>query len=77
MSAKLTALCLALSMLVCPKGDVNGDGRITITDLVQMRQMASGLTTYSLVADMNYDGFVNEIDLQIMRATLAKKGTKQ
>lgn len=63
-------------MLVCPKGDVNGDGKITTTDLVQLRQMASGLKTCSLVADMNYDGFVNEIDLRIMRATLAKKGTK-
>lgn len=74
---RIVAMCLVLSMLVVPKGDVNGDGRITITDLAQMRQMASGLTTCSLVADMNYDGFVNEIDLQILRATLAKKGTKQ
>lgn len=53
-------------------GDLNRDGLVTITDLVQLRQMVEGLTQPSLYADLNYDGKVNEIDLNIMRYILSR-----
>lgn len=68
------AIASAVFLLVFTEyrsGDLNFDGRVTITDLVIMRQMVEGLTQPSLSADLNYDGLVNQTDLSILRYKLA------
>jgi Ca2+-binding EF-hand superfamily protein len=49
------------------KGDINGDGRITMTDLLMCLHHVSGRTTLTgeafLAADINGDGAVKMTDL--------------
>lgn len=57
-----------LSILPYQTGDMNRDGRITTTDLVQLR-----LATDDLMADLNFNGRVDEDDLRLMREKLAER----
>lgn len=58
-----------LSVLPLNNGDMNRDGRITTTDLVLVRLSLGG---HDLMADLNYDGIVDEYDLIIMRQKIAE-----
>lgn len=62
---------MALNIGVFFSFDINHDGKVTVTDLVQLRQMVEGLTQPSPFADLNYDGRVNEKDLNMLRYKLA------
>lgn len=67
-------IALAVFLLVLMpyhSGDINHDGKVTVTDLVQLRQMVEGLTKPSPFADLNYDGRVDSLDLQILRYKIA------
>lgn len=59
-----------------PKGDINGDRKVTITDLVQLSQYLAELrelTPYQLYrADMNNDGVIDILDLALLQIKLAK-----
>lgn len=59
-----------------PKGDINGDRKVTITDLVQLSQYLAELrelTPYQLYrADMNGDGVIDILDLALLQIELAK-----
>lgn len=46
-------------------GDVNGDGEVTITDAMQVVQMAQS-GSYADAADMNYDGKVTVSDAELI-----------
>jgi len=54
-------------------GDVNCDGRVSITDLVILHRYIEGLEIMPCPknADMNNDGKVNELDLNLLRDQLA------
>jgi hypothetical protein len=68
---KLIALAL-ITLCIMPYqiGDMNRDGKITTTDLVRLR-LSIGL--YDKMADLNFDGIVDENDLRIMRYKLANE----
>ncbi len=57
------------------RGDTNGDGAMTISDVVCLRRHLAGLNTlspaYALGGDVNRSGSVTISDLVIMRRTLA------
>lgn len=55
-----------LSILPYQTGDMNRDGRITTTDLVLLR------ASDDLMADLNFNGRVDEDDLRLMRWKLAR-----
>lgn len=72
---KSTLLIFVLAVLLFEQkpGDINRDGRVTATDLVQLRQMVEGDRPKSGRADLNGDGLIDQIDLQILRDQLAGK----
>lgn len=72
---KFSILIIVMVVLVTGQkvGDINRDGKITATDLVQLRQMVEGDRHQSGNADLNNDGVVDEVDLQILRDRLAGK----
>lgn len=74
---RLTVTFVSL-LLIAPAsqlglGDINRDGKVTATDLVQLRQMVEGDRPKSGRADLNGDGSIDQIDLQILRERLAGK----
>jgi len=70
----LIALAVVLILFVpYHSGDINHDGKVTTTDLVQLRLMVEGVVKLTLFADMNYDGLVNKLDLNIMRWKIANE----
>ena len=57
-----------------PFGDVNGDYRVSITDLVIVHRITLGMDYTPLQyirADLNNDGKVDELDLKILQTFLA------
>jgi beta-N-acetylglucosaminidase len=56
--------------VVVLKGDVNGDGKVTVTDLVMLHLTLSGVSTFdefvSRNADMNSDGKISITDLVML-----------
>lgn len=70
---RLVIACAVFILVLMPyhSGDINHDGKVTVTDLVQLRQMVEGLREKSPFADLNYDGRVDGMDLQILRYKLA------
>ena len=49
------------------KGDLNGDGKITVADLTLLRDMALGNREEDLSTDMNGDGKITVADLTVLR----------
>jgi len=79
---KRPIILFVVLLLVAPisqlkTGDINRDGKVTATDLVQLRQMVEGDRPQSGNADLNNDGVVDEVDLQILRDKLASSNEKQ
>lgn len=72
---KFSILIIVMVFLVTDQkvGDINRDGKVTATDLVQLRQMVEGDRPKSGRADLNGDGSIDQIDLQILRERLAGK----
>lgn len=72
---KSILLIITLVVLIYEQkpGDINRDGKVTATDLVQLRQMVEGDRSKSGRADLNGDGSIDQIDLQILRERLAGK----
>lgn len=59
-----------------PFGDINGDYRVSITDLVILHRITLGIDYTPLQrirADLNRDGVVDELDLKILQTFLANK----
>ena len=59
-----------------PFGDVNGDYKVTVTDLVIMHRIVNNepsTVLQRLRADLNRDGIVDEYDLKILLTYLANK----
>lgn len=54
-------------------GDVNGDGRVTIIDLVALRKYLIGIGEYSAAFDCNKDGKINIFDAVYLTSMLLKK----
>ena len=55
---------------VIVKGDINGDGIISVTDLVVMLRIFSGKEPTALefaAADITGDGYVNAVDYAIIK----------
>lgn len=71
---KSVIACAVFILVLMPyhSGDINQDGKVTVTDLVQLRQMVEGLTQPSPFADLNHDGRVDGIDLNILRVRLSE-----
>ncbi len=61
--------------VVILKGDVNGDGKITITDLVMLHLTISGVSTFDEFvnrnADLNGDGKISITDLVMLHLLIA------
>ena len=72
-----TAMCCCVLCFVChkPKGDVNGDGKVTTTDLVMLSRYLAELIELDefqlKYADMNEDGIIDVLDLALLRRKLA------
>ena len=72
-----TAMCCCVLCFVChkPKGDINGDGKITTTDLVMLSRYLAELIELDefqlKYADMNADGIIDVLDLALLRILLA------
>ena len=59
-----------------PFGDVNGDYRISITDLVIVHRITLEMEHTALQrlrADLNGDGVVDELDMNILRTFILNK----
>lgn len=59
-----------------PFGDINGDYRVSVTDLVILEQIILGMESTPLQrlrADLNRDGVVDESDLKILHAYILNK----
>ena len=59
-----------------PFGDINGDYRVSITDLVILHRITLGMDHTSLQrlrADLNKDGVVDELDMNILHNYLLNK----
>jgi len=59
-----------------PFGDVNGDYKVTVTDLVIMHRIVNNepsTVLQRLRADLNRDGIVDEYDLKILLTYLVYK----
>lgn len=69
MKKVISFLLFMLSVLPFNNGDMNRDGRLSITDLVLLRQAIGG---NDMIADLNFDGIVDENDLDIMRHKIAE-----
>ncbi|MDP2814196.1 MAG: dockerin type I repeat-containing protein, partial [Erysipelotrichaceae bacterium] len=61
--------------LIVLKGDVNGDGKISITDLVMLHLTISGIDTFvefvNRNADMNSDGKISITDLVMLHLLIS------
>jgi hypothetical protein len=61
--------------LVVLKGDVNGDGKVTVTDLVMLHMTLSGIETFTEFvnrnADMNSDGKISITDMVMLHLLIS------
>jgi len=53
-------------------GDIDGDGYLTIADLVRVLRMASGLEEAIAIADMNDDGVIDKTDISLLIKEIMK-----
>ncbi len=59
-----------------PFGDINGDYMVSITDLVIVHRITLGMEYTPLQyvrADLNRDGVVNELDMNILHTFILNK----
>lgn len=54
-------------------GDVNRDNNVDAADVVCIASMILGKTETSSIADLNSDGFVNVIDMVVLKKNLANR----
>lgn len=54
-------------------GDVNGDGQVTVIDLVALRKYLIGIGEYSAAFDCNEDGKINIFDAVYLTSMILKK----
>ena len=80
MATKIKGVLLILLLLIIasyrPFGDVNRDYRVSITDLVIMHRITLGMEHTALQrarADLNRDGKVDELDMNILRTFILNK----
>ena len=63
----MTASSGAATVTIVVTGDVNGDGKITITDVVKLQSNVAGASSlsgaYAAAADINGDGRVTITDV--------------
>ncbi|MGD0116262.1 MAG: dockerin type I domain-containing protein [Dehalococcoidia bacterium] len=64
---------MATPILYC--GDVNGDGRVTVIDLL-VESNAINRRSSNPLYDMNHDGLVNYADLQMIGQQLGRRCTR-
>ena len=48
-------------------GDINGDGKTDLKDIVRLKKILAGLDESGTSADVNGDGEVNSLDLTIFK----------
>ena len=53
----------AITAIIVRRGDLNGDGAISIPDLILLIQILQGIAPANAAADVNGDGSVNVGDL--------------
>ena len=71
-----TILLLLILASYRPFGDVNGDYRVSITDLVIVHRIVLGMEHTALQrarADLNGDGKVDELDMNILHTFILNK----
>lgn len=72
----LTILLILIFASYRPFGDVNGDYRVSITDLVIVHRIVLGMDYTPLQyirADLNNDGKVDELDMNILHTFILNK----
>lgn len=57
----------SVGLLNTTKGDINGDGKIGIADIVMLQRYLLGDKSIGLSADVNEDGSIDVFDLVLMR----------
>ena len=67
---KLALITVYLFFVFIPTGDMNRDGKITVTDLSQLR-MAVEKGEYHYRGDVYFDFRLDEKDIQVLRNRLA------
>lgn len=60
----------SVGLLSTPKGDINGDGKVEIADIVILQRYLLGGRSVGLSADLNEDGFIDVYDMVLMRKML-------
>ena len=70
---KLIIILLIILVGCTSKYDINNDGKVSITDLVQLRRMVDGIQQHNNKADINNDGVVDIFDLTILREYLSRR----
>jgi len=78
MEMKYLPLILLLLIILSyrPFGDINGDYRVSITDLVIVHRIALGMEHTALQrarADLNRDGVVDMLDVEILHEYMIRK----
>ena len=69
-------LLLLIVVSYRPFGDINGDYRVSIIDLVIVHRITAGMEhtpLQRLRADLNGDGIVDELDLKILHTYILYK----
>lgn len=69
-------LLLLIVVSYRPFGDINGDYRVSITDLVILHRIVLEMESTPLQrirADLNMDGVVDELDLKILHTYILYK----
>ncbi len=72
----LSILLILILASYRPFGDINGDYRVSITDLVILHRIVLGMEHTALQrlrADLNGDGVVDESDMKIFQTYIANK----
>ena len=54
-------------------GDISGDGRLSLVDLIQVRKSMLSRNALPKICDMNSDNVVNIIDLALLKQELLRK----
>ena len=74
----MVAVSSTASVTIVVTGDVNGDGRITITDVVKLQNKVAGASSltgaYALAGDINGDGKITITDVvQAAQVTVGQR----